>query len=242
MKVSDIEKLIQSVYSICYDKEAFKKIDDALENIATFVKGNHFIKSRQYLNEVQEISEESDDLSRFSSTKDKILQENIKRKIANLARKIIDENKKIFIVHGRNIAMRDKLAAFLGKLKLDFVILEQETNKGSTIIEKFLRSSEDCRYAVILLSADDIGALNNKDSNSRPRARQNVILELGFFLGKLGRKNIIVLHEIMDIEKPSDFDGIVYEAFDDFGGWKSKLIREMKQSQIYIDPNLADQT
>jgi predicted nucleotide-binding protein len=137
--------------------------------------------------------------------------------------------------------MRDKVSSLLGRLKLDYVILESEHNSGTTIIEKFIKNAENCLYAVVLFSADDIGKLENSESDLRYRVRQNVIFELGYFLGKIGRRNIVILHEAnKNIETPSDFSGIVYEPFDEYGAWKSKLIREMRNANIYIKPELAD--
>lgn len=236
-----IEQLITKIYDIPYTKEAFETIENAIKLIDAFIDENHFIKAKQYHKELREIDELTEDLSTFKSDGDRLLQKKIQKRLANLARTILDENKKIFIVHGRNLNMRDKVSSVLGKLKLDYVILETEHNSGTTVIEKFLREAKECKYAVVLFSADDIGKLNSEAAKSRNRTRQNVILELGYFLGQVGRSNIIILHEAnKDIEKPSDFDGIVYEPFDDFGAWKGKLIKEMKRAKIYIDEKLAD--
>jgi predicted nucleotide-binding protein len=239
--IDNIEQLITKIYDIPYTREAFLIIKDAIRLIDKFIDENHFIKTKIYRKELEEIHEQTEELSTFKSSEDKLLQKRIQKRIANLARTILDENKKIFIVHGRNINMRDKVSSMLGKLKLDYVILETEHNSGATVIEKFLREAKECRYAVVLFSADDIGKLNLETEKTRNRTRQNVILELGYFLAQVGRKNIIILHEVnKDIEKPSDFDGLVYEAFDEFGAWKGKLMKEMKRARIYVDEKLAD--
>lgn len=236
-----IEQLIAKIYDTPYTREAFKIIEDALKLIDKFIDENHFIKTKLYRKELEEIEELTQDLSTFKSDEDRLLQKKIQKRLANLARTILDENKKIFIVHGRNINMRDKVSSMLGKLKLDYVILETEHNSGATVIEKFLREAKECKYAVVLFSADDIGKLNSETAKTRNRTRQNVILELGYFLAQVGRNNIIILHEAnKDIEKPSDFEGIVYEPFDEFGAWKGKLMREMKRAKINIDEKLAD--
>lgn len=236
-----IEQLITKIYDIPYANEAVGIIENAMKIIYDFIDENHFIKANQYRKELKEIDELKEGLSTFKSGEDRLLQKKIQKRLANLARTILEENKRIFIVHGRNINMRDKVSSMLGKLKLDYVILETEHNSGATVIEKFLREAKACQYAVVLFSADDIGKLNSESAKSRNRTRQNVILELGYFLGQVGRSNIIILHEVnKDIEKPSDFDGLVYEPFDDFGAWKGKLLKEMKRAKIYIDEKLAD--
>lgn len=239
--ITEIENLIESVYRIQYTEEALNEIDKALQTINKYINIHHFLKTNEYLKQLDAIKRASHELSSFKSDEDRLRQKRIQKNIANLTRQILDENKKIFVVHGRNIGMRDKVSALLGKLKLDYVVLESEHNGGLTIIEKFLRSSQDCRYAVVLFSGDDLGKFNNDSEPLKTRTRQNVVLELGFFLSKVGRKNITILHEtIKDLEKPSDFDGIVYEPFDEYGGWKAKLIKEMRKAGIYIDQNLAD--
>lgn len=238
---TEIEKVIKNIYDLPYTREAFGIIEKSLQDIKKYIDSNHFLKTKVYLQEIDEIKNATEGLSTWKSSEDRLLQKKIQKSIANLARTILDENKKIFIVHGRNINMRDKVSSLLGRLKLDYVILESEHNTGATVIEKFIRNAKDCEYAVILFSADDLGKLNHTGATLKPRTRQNVILELGYFLSKVGRKNIVILHEFgKDIEKPSDFDGIVYEPFDDFGAWKGKLIKEMKKANIYIDTSLAD--
>lgn len=238
---TEIEKLIDNIYYIPYSGEAFGQIEKALTTLYRYIDSNHFLKSKDYLKQISDIRKLTDDLSTFKSDEDRLLQKIIQKKIANLARTILEENKKIFVVHGRNINMRDKVCATLGRLKLDYVVLESEHNTGATVVEKFLRNAKDCRYAIVLFSADDIGKLNDSNATYKSRTRQNVILELGFFLCLVGRKNIAILHEVgYDIERPSDFDGIVYEPFDEFGAWKAKLIKEMKKANIYIDTFLAD--
>lgn len=236
-----IEQLIAKIYDIPYSNEALGVIENAIKLLDKFIDENHFIKAKQYRKELEGIKQQTEDLSSFESDEDRLLQRKIQKGLANLARTILDENKKIFIVHGRNLNMRDKVSSVLEKLKLDYVILETEHNSGATVIEKFLREAKECKYAVVPFSADDIGKIDSETAKSRSRTRQNVILELGYFLAQVGRSNIIILHEAnKDIEKPSDFDGIVYEPFDEFGAWKGKLIKEMKRAKIHIDEKLAD--
>jgi predicted nucleotide-binding protein len=87
-------------------------------------------------------------------------------------------------------------------------------------------------FAVVLLTPDDEG--NKKGESPRPRARQNVILELGYFIGRLGRHQVCALKR-GEVEIPSDFDGVVYEPLDDFGGWRSKLVKELDAAKYVID-------
>lgn len=237
----EIYVLKNSIFSVKYYRYAFQEFETAISTIEEYLRKNHFLNDDNYYREIDEIALLIDGLSNWKSDRDRRQQEAIQDKISKLCHSIIEENKKIFIVHGRNTIHRDKVSSVIGRLKLDYVILESESNKGLTIIEKFVKNAEECEYAIVLFSADDEGKLTNENSAFRPRVRQNVILELGFFLSKVKRENIIILHEVnKDIEKPSDFNGIVYEPLDEYGAWKNKLIREMRGAGIYINPELAD--
>jgi predicted nucleotide-binding protein len=137
---------------------------------------------------------------------------------------------KVFLVHGHDEAMESQVARFLEKLKLTPVILHEQANQGKTIIEKFERHSSDVGFAVVLLSPDDTGSA--KGGTPSPRARQNVVLELGYFIGKLGRDRVCALHA-GEVELPSDLHGVVWVPYS--GDWKLKLIQELKAADIAIN-------
>jgi predicted nucleotide-binding protein len=120
---------------------------------------------------------------------------------------------RVFIVHGHNVAFRESVARFVDQLGLNAVILHEQPNKGRTIIEKFVDYS-DVGFAVVILTADDRGgrATDNPETHLT-RARQNVILELGFFLGRLGRERVCALYE-EGVEIPSDYDGVLFVPLD----------------------------
>lgn len=112
------------------------------------------------------------------------------------------------------------------KLKLEPIILHEQADGGRTIIEKFEANSSNVGFAVILLTADDICKAKN-DADYKNRARQNVVFEMGYFIGKLGRNRVFLLLE-QGVEKPGDLDGIVYTLIDNNEGWKLKLVKELK--------------
>lgn len=147
-------------------------------------------------------------------------------------------SRNIFIVHGHNEEMKQSSARFLEKIDFKATILHEQPNKGRTIIEKFTDYS-NVDFAVILLSADDV-AFNKADDvkSAKLRARQNVIFELGFFLGKIGREKVFVLHEQVDnFEIPSDYQGVIFEPYDNNGNWKLSLAKELKAVGYKIDGN-----
>jgi predicted nucleotide-binding protein len=145
----------------------------------------------------------------------------------------------VFIVHGRADGPRESVARFIERFGLRPIILHEQASEGRTIIEKIERHSA-VAYAVVLLTGDDRGGLVGADrATYQPRARQNVVLELGYFLGKLGRRHVCVLHE-PGVEIPSDYDGVVYVPLDPGDAWKLRLAREMKATAFKdIDLNRA---
>ncbi|WP_199350886.1 TIR domain-containing protein [Haliangium ochraceum] len=141
---------------------------------------------------------------------------------------------KVFVVHGHDKGVRESVARFLEKLGFDAVILNERPDQGATIIEKFERESKGVCFAIVLLTPDDVGGRIGDDSQLR--ARQNVIFELGFFVGKLGRGRVALLRK-GDVEMLSDYHGVVYREHDDHDGWKSWLAGEMKSAGLPIDLN-----
>lgn len=143
---------------------------------------------------------------------------------------------RIFIVHGQDDARKYELESYLQKLVEESpIILHQQPNGGRVLIEKFEDSVSSVGYAVVLLTADDLGrpsALESKDE--LPRARQNVVFEMGFFIGLIGRAKVAILYD-SGVELPSDINGLVYIPLDSAGAWKSKLASEIDHSGIPVD-------
>lgn len=127
------------------------------------------------------------------------------------------------------------------KIPLDPLVLREKPNEGQTIIEKFMALSSQAGFAVVLLTPDDRGGSNAEPyEKQKLRARQNVILELGFFLGKLGRKNVCALYN-EGVEIPSDYQGVLYVKFDESDVWQMNLAKEMKMAGLKVDMNLLAQ-
>jgi predicted nucleotide-binding protein len=142
------------------------------------------------------------------------------------------QSRKIFIVHG-HAGAEEAVALFLTRLGFDPVILHRQPNQGRTIIEKF-EAHSDVGFAVALLTPDDRGGPNGGEQ--RPRAQQNVILELGYFIGRLTRARVCAL-KTDDVELPSDILGLVWEEFDAHGAWELKLAKELRAAEYDIDLN-----
>lgn len=142
---------------------------------------------------------------------------------------------KIFVVHGHDAATKESVARLLLELDLDPVILHEVTNRGRTIIEKLEAEAREVKYAVVILSPDDEGRTKNSQE-LRDRARQNVILELGLFIGLLGRNRVCALHK-GNLELPSDIDGVVYIELDAHDAWQTKLAKELRAAEYVVDLN-----
>lgn len=141
---------------------------------------------------------------------------------------------KIFIVHGQDVAIRESIARFIERLGFEAVILHEQANRGGTIIEK-IEANRDVGFAIVLLTPDDEGRKMG-DSNLAPRARQNVLLELGYFMAYLGRPNVCALRR-GDVDIPSDFAGVVWTDLDAGGAWKTSLGRELAAAGYPVDWN-----
>ena len=136
----------------------------------------------------------------------------------------------VFLVHGRDEGIKAQVARFLEGRGLKLIILEEVANRGRTIIEKFDAGAE-VDYAIVLMTEDDTGGLRGEDP--RPRARQNVIFELGFFVGKIGRGRVCLLKK-GNPEVPVDYAGVVYIPMDGSSQWQMKLLEELKEAGLDV--------
>jgi predicted nucleotide-binding protein len=142
-----------------------------------------------------------------------------------------------FVVHGHDEAARETVARFLEKLGVQAIILHEQATQGRTLVEK-LEHYADVDFAVVLLTPDDVGAQADMANRLSSRARQNVVLELGFFVGKLGRSHVCALHK-GPLELPSDYLGVGYVPLDAGGGWRLQLAKELRSAGFAVDMNEA---
>jgi predicted nucleotide-binding protein len=149
---------------------------------------------------------------------------------------------KLFIVHGHNHLMLRDIEVFVRRIGLYPVILMEEASRGQTVIEK-VENFADVPYAIVILSPDDVGrAAASPPADEKLRPRQNAVLEAGFFIGKLGRKNVAVVVDGQpkrEAEYPSDLAGIVTIYYRPVGDWKTLLIREFTAARLIFDPSKA---
>jgi hypothetical protein len=139
-------------------------------------------------------------------------------------------SKRVFLAHGHDKVAKQKVARFLEEIGLEPVILQKEPYRGKTNIEKF-ECHSNVGFAIVLLTPDDTVMTAGK--TAKQRARQNVILELGYFLGKLGRSRISLV-KTGKVEMPSNIKGMP-EIDLDVAGWRPELACELEAASYDID-------
>ena len=189
---------------------------------------NRSINSLESIHERLELYEPSDALQRTSDN-----EENSDTPQPTFS----DE---VFIVHGHDNEAKVTVARFVENLGIKATILDEKVNEGRTIPQKFEEHAGEAGYAIVLLTPDDVGSSKDETDNPQPRARQNVILEFGYFWGRLGRKRLCVLYK-EGVELPSDIRGIAYVPMDNFNGWQLKLGQEMQNAGLPVDLNKLTQ-
>ena len=142
---------------------------------------------------------------------------------------------KVFIVHGHDNLLKTEVARFIEKLGLEAIILHEQASSGNTIIEK-IEEYSNVGFGIVLYTPCDIGSKSEESPNLKPRARQNVVFEHGFLIGKIGRRNVCALVK-GNIEKPNDISGVVYVSTEE--EWRLSLAKELRNSGYIIDMNLV---
>ena len=150
------------------------------------------------------------------------------------ANTVAQSSRKVFVVHGHDDHAKEMMARFLEKNDFEAIVLHEQASGNKTIIEK-IEHFADVGFAIILLTPDDMGKSKDGD-NYQPRARQNVILELGYFMGKLGR-NRVCAFKSGDLEIPTDFSGVIWNQLDNAGAWKQVLSKELSEAGYDLDSN-----
>jgi len=154
--------------------------------------------------------------------------------------KAVDDapSRKVFVVHGRDEGLRESVARVLERLEFEPIILAQQANAGRLVLEKFESNALTVGFAVAILSSDDYGrGPDEAEFPDQPnRARQNVVLELGYFMGKLGRARVVALYKA-GTELPSDIHGLAFVEIDNSGAWRYRIASELAAAGYDVDLN-----
>ncbi|MGH8289612.1 MAG: TIR domain-containing protein [Steroidobacteraceae bacterium] len=140
---------------------------------------------------------------------------------------------RVFIVHGHDDSAKTDVARFVERLGFEAIILHERASSGQTIIEK-IEANTDVGFAIVLYTPCDVGGL--ADGPKRSRARQNVVFEHGYLIGKLGRQSVSALVK-GEVEIPNDISGVVYVPLDQHGAWHIALARELRAAGYSVDMN-----
>ena len=141
-------------------------------------------------------------------------------------------NNKVFIVHGHDGELKEKVARRLEQQGIEAIILSEQVNRGRTIIEK-LEAYSDVNVAIILFTQDDLGVAKEEKGNEKYRARQNVVFEAGYFMGYVGRETIIMIAD-ENVEIPGDLSGMVYTTRD---SWEFEMLKELNAAGMKVNMN-----
>lgn len=148
-----------------------------------------------------------------------------------------EKNRKVFVVYGHDLNARTQLEAMLRRWDIEPLIIDQLVSSGQTIIEKLEENTDKVQFGIVLATPDDIGYSKGKEECKKYRVRQNVILELGMLLSKVGRSKVaILLSQAEEMEKPSDIDGLIYIPFtNNVEEAKVSLAKELQRNGYEID-------
>ncbi|PXX30643.1 TIR domain-containing protein [Arenibacter sp. ARW7G5Y1] len=224
-----------------YNKEFLKQSFDNLKNEylnsysgAGLTYFGDIMRSKQgdpHLTLRNLLEDKIDNLSNLEN-KANLLKTQISKKVTD--NHILSKHE-VFIVHGHDNEAKIEAARFVDKLGFKPIILHEQASSGRTIIEKIERYS-DVGFGIVLYTPCDIGSVQKENLKLKNRARQNVVFEHGFLIGKIGRHNVCALVK-SDIETPNDISGVVYITMDSGSGWQLQLAKEMKKAGYDVDLN-----
>lgn len=145
-----------------------------------------------------------------------------------------ETRRKVFISYGQDEEAKTTVAKFVEDLGLKPITLDGQPSKGKpTIIDKFEEQAGEAGFAIVLLTPDDVGS-SKATGKRKPRARQNVILELGYLFRSLGRKRVYALYKD-GVELLSNIPGLIYVRMDSDNKWQLKIGQEMVNAGLLIE-------
>lgn len=205
--------------------------------------------SVQFLNGKLVVTQTEQALKKISRLLEE-LGEGTSAPIQELQGDIMRQPPKVFVVHGKDLGAKAEVARFLEKLDLSTLVIAEQGRGTLTLVESIERSASGVDFAVVLLTPDDMGAAAeevgavereaDKLSCFKPRARQNVVFELGYLMAVLGRERVCALRKgsLEIFSELSDLHGVFCEEMDEAGGWKSKVALALKSAGFDVDMNL----
>ncbi len=235
--MSTFDFYIKKLQDLEYRGEWKEIYSHLYEKIHFILYDSHYLRRNYYLEQLAKYHEVFIDLPFAPDDEEKLLFRKTQKHIIDLLYQIREESKTIFLAHGRDTSLADKISSILGRLKLDYVTVDfgQSTERN---FKEFNNIAKECGFAIIILGADDY-ARPLEGGPEKYRTSQNVILQLGYFLSHVGRKNVVILYpENKEIESPLNFDELRHAPIDQGGQWKPFLISKLAGSGLFIDEDL----
>ncbi|MGV0938892.1 TIR domain-containing protein [Empedobacter falsenii] len=229
-------------YNSEYLKHAFnkeyneykKRYDDAGTFSFAIIGGRTSSPTEELKKFKDKVNSKLDNLKKLRAKTD-LLKSTTQEKVVVSEKSIVLDKSQVFIVHGHDDEAKTKTARFIEKLGLKSIILHEQASGSKTVIEK-IEAYSNVGFGIILYTACDIGAKAEESPKYKSRARQNVVFEHGFLIGKIGRENVCALVK-GDIETPNDISGVVYVKMDEDEAWHIKIAKELRNSGYEIDMN-----
>lgn len=210
------------------------------EKIYEFVYQSLFLRRNYYINELRNMADSLLDLPFTLNDDERLSFRKNQKHLIDLLYLIKAENKKIFIVHGQDTSMADKISATLGRMKLDYIALEFES-KEERNVQNFIEIAKTCDYAIVALTADDAARSLSTEGEVSNRSSQNAWFQFGYFLAQIGRKNILIAHsDRAKVDTPIDLDNFDSFIMDKSQAWKSAMLEHMSKNGIYIEEELKN--
>lgn len=141
----------------------------------------------------------------------------------------------VFIAHGHDQQAITTVAKFVETLGLKVIVLDEQPKKGQTVIDKFEEHADEADFAIVLLTPDDVGS-SKATGKRKPRARQDIIFELGYLRGGLGGERVCALYK-EGVELPSSIHDVAYVPMDSANDWKLRLRQGMRKAGLLVDMN-----
>lgn len=228
-------ELLKQSFSEPYN-EYWRSYDNAGNAIGLFAKiGGHRQQPGEILNEfIQKVDSKLDNLKKLKN-KVKLIESSVYEAQAIVKTEVQRNMSQVFIVHGHDEEAKTKTARFVEKLGLEAIILHEKASSSRSIIEK-IEEYSDVGFGIVLYTPCDIGGKQVEKPELKSRARQNVVFEHGFLIGKIKRQNVCALVK-GDVELPNDISGVVYVQMDNAESWKYTIAKEMKAVGYNIDMN-----
>ncbi len=234
--MEELNFYIKKLQDLEYRGEWKEYFRHSYDKVYELIDHSTFFKRGEYLKELERLRNILLDMPYIADDEDRLHFRKIQKNVIDLLYKVMGENKRIFLIHGSNSALTDKVSTFLGRLRLDFEMMENEA-EAVPDIRKFIQLAKSCDYTIVLLSADQM--IYPENSHGRWRVNQNVLLELGYFLSSVGKKNILILNTAdKETELPYQLEEIPAHPYTTDGNWKQFIIDELQNSGIYLDQQI----